>query len=345
MKKVRWIILGASVLALSLGSIAYGSDITGEVQTTETQSDDELLKSLLPARKADLERGQQETVEKIADVSKGSAGAAAELLKQIEDTDVFEAGVKEVLDGYYSKVKEDGIKEQIAEFSEAICERADEMLKNYREAQEEREQPALKLGYIVGEVLVTFQVGTTEEQIYRIMGYMGRGGRILSDFKIDENLPADKPERLEAVKDQEFPFVACMDIGLDKTVNRAAEILQRLSCVKYAGRNGIGYLCVVEPPRTPSPRKSGKSPTKLTVSQKKVILYAGDSKKLKIKSVKPARASRKVKWKSKNPKIVSVSKNGKIRAKKAGKTQVFAVSASNPKVKAKVKVVVRKGRR
>lgn len=72
------------------------------------------------------------------------------------------------------------------------------------------------------------------------------------------------------------------------------------------------------------------------VSRKKVILYKGETWKL-------AKPSGKVAWKSENPSVVSVSKSGKLLAKKAGTSQVTAVSRKDKKTVKKVKVVVRKG--
>ena len=69
-------------------------------------------------------------------------------------------------------------------------------------------------------------------------------------------------------------------------------------------------------------RKTEPAPRKLIVSEKKVNLYTGENKKLEIRAVKPEKASKKVRWKSKNPKVATVSKYGKLKAKKAGTTQV-----------------------
>ena len=89
-------------------------------------------------------------------------------------------------------------------------------------------------------------------------------------------------------------------------------------------------------------RKTELAPRKLIVSEKKVNLYTGENKKLEIRAVKPEKASKKVRWKSKNPKVATVSKYGKLKAKKAGTTQVTATSVKNKKVTAKIKVVVKK---
>lgn len=75
---------------------------------------------------------------------------------------------------------------------------------------------------------------------------------------------------------------------------------------------------------------------KVKLNKKKITLFVGQKKKLKIKN-KPK--SVKVKWKSKKKKIAKVSKKGVVTAKKAGKTTIIAKVG---KKKLKCKVVVKK---
>ena len=53
---------------------------------------------------------------------------------------------------------------------------------------------------------------------------------------------------------------------------------------------------------------------KLKISANKIVLYIGQSKKLTVKG-----ASKKVKWSSSKPKVASVSKSGKVKAKRLDK--------------------------
>ena len=72
------------------------------------------------------------------------------------------------------------------------------------------------------------------------------------------------------------------------------------------------------------------------LSKKKITIFVGQKKKLKVKH-KPNKA--KVKWISSKKKIVSVSKKGVVRGKKAGKATIAAI------VKGKIykcKVIVKK---
>ncbi|MCI9004850.1 MAG: prolyl oligopeptidase family serine peptidase [Lachnospiraceae bacterium] len=73
----------------------------------------------------------------------------------------------------------------------------------------------------------------------------------------------------------------------------------------------------------------------IKINRKKVVLTTGKSKKLELDGVKK---KQKIRWKSSDRKVVTVSKNGKIRAKKNGSAVVTA-RYQNKKYKCKVLVV------
>ncbi len=58
---------------------------------------------------------------------------------------------------------------------------------------------------------------------------------------------------------------------------------------------------------------------KVKLSTTKISLYVGDSYKLKLKNNK-----KKVKWSSSNKKVATVSKKGKVKAKKKGSCRITA---------------------
>ena len=99
-------------------------------------------------------------------------------------------------------------------------------------------------------------------------------------------------------------------------------------------------LCLMS--ALPAAAKAKTAPKKITLSREKIVLYKGESKKLIVEKTKPADASQKVTWTSKNKKVVGVSKYGMITAKKPGRTTITAVSKKDPSVKAKVQVIVKK---
>lgn len=81
---------------------------------------------------------------------------------------------------------------------------------------------------------------------------------------------------------------------------------------------------------------------KIVMNKKKITLEAGKSFKLKVKKVKPAKASKKVTYKSNKKKVATVSKKGVIKAKSKGKATITVTAKNNKKAKAKVTVNVKK---
>ena len=81
--------------------------------------------------------------------------------------------------------------------------------------------------------------------------------------------------------------------------------------------------------------------TKPKLSKTKITMTVGQSKKLKVKGISKKRAKR-IKWKSSPKKVVTVTKTGKLKARKAGKA---VITAKVGKKKLKCKVVVKRKRK
>lgn len=81
--------------------------------------------------------------------------------------------------------------------------------------------------------------------------------------------------------------------------------------------------------------------TKPKLSKTKITMTVGQSKKLKVKGISKKRA-KCIKWKSSSKKVVTVTKTGKIKARKAGKA---TITAKVGKKKLKCKVVVKRKRK
>ena len=81
--------------------------------------------------------------------------------------------------------------------------------------------------------------------------------------------------------------------------------------------------------------------TKPKLSKTKITMTVGQSKKLKVKGISKKRAKR-IKWKSSKKKVVTVTKTGKIKARKAG---TATITAKVGKKKLKCKVVVKRKRK
>lgn len=78
--------------------------------------------------------------------------------------------------------------------------------------------------------------------------------------------------------------------------------------------------------------------TKPKLSKTRITMTVGQSKKLKVKGISKKRAKR-IKWKSSKKKVVTVTKTGKIKARKAG---TATITAKVGKKKLKCKVTVKK---
>lgn len=76
--------------------------------------------------------------------------------------------------------------------------------------------------------------------------------------------------------------------------------------------------------------------TKPKLSKTKITMTVGQSKKLKVKGVSKKQAKR-IKWKSSKKKVVTVTKTGKLKARKAGKATI-TVKVGKKKLKCKVTV-------
>lgn len=87
------------------------------------------------------------------------------------------------------------------------------------------------------------------------------------------------------------------------------------------------------PTPTPKPVYDGK----LTFKKKKLTLQKGKKYQLRVKLSKKNKSGKRITYKSNKPKIVSVNKNGKVKAKKVGKA---VITAKLGKAKAKCRITV-----
>ena len=64
---------------------------------------------------------------------------------------------------------------------------------------------------------------------------------------------------------------------------------------------------------------------KITMNKSKITLAPGGKLQLKVKKIKPAKAGKAVTYKSSNKKVVTVNKQGVVKAKKAGTAKIVIV--------------------
>ena len=84
-----------------------------------------------------------------------------------------------------------------------------------------------------------------------------------------------------------------------------------------------------------------KKPTKITLTTTSKTVDIKGKVTVSVKSVKPAKASKAVKWKSSNKKIATVNSKGVVTGKKKGKVKITATSKSNKKVKKTITITVK----
>ena len=90
--------------------------------------------------------------------------------------------------------------------------------------------------------------------------------------------------------------------------------------------------------RTGNVEAAGKK--SIILNKKSAVLTVGQTITIKVKGVKGLK-SKAVIYKSSNSKVASVSKTGKVTAKKAGSATIVVISKQNKKVKAKVLIKVK----
>lgn len=207
-----------------------------EIAEKEVPLEEEHLEGL-PKILQDFSGEQRIELEEIVTVSKEDAVLSARRINEIEDIEIYKAAVQEVLDEYYAQESVD-VNEKIIKFTETVDERADVIVRNYEEAKKERDN-AENLDYEPGKIIVSFQYGTSETVIAQVSEHMGKGYTILNNIPIDETLPDYKLERLRMAEDMLVPVIVSMDIGLDKTVQRAEELLDNIDSVKNTSYNYI----------------------------------------------------------------------------------------------------------
>ena len=110
--------------------------------------------------------------------------------------------------------------------------------------------------------------------------------------------------------------------------------------MKKAAAAMIAMLAVVAVFGTSVPAQAAsKAPKSLSVKVTTKTVDIKGKSTISVKSVKPANASKAVTYKSSNKKIVTVNKNGVIKAgKKTGKAKITVTLASGKKATLKVKV-------
>lgn len=145
---------------------------------------------------------------------------AARLLNKIKNQNDFEAGLREILNEYYSMKKSE--RRELKAFTRAVDDSAAVIINHYEEAARERENSA-NLDFKANEVVVSFVYGTSEEEIERIVKETAAGYELIDsgELHIAKELPEYKKKRLEKISDLKTDIVILAQINLEDTVKRA----------------------------------------------------------------------------------------------------------------------------
>lgn len=160
-------------------------------------------------------------IQKLDSIPETSPEEKAEFINGISNKKLYEFCLRETLDIYFGFG--DRYLGEIEFFKENISSKADEIIKNYEAAAEERETGEDE-GYSPTEVLVDFKYNTPYEDIAAIAESIGKGYEIIADYK-----------------DEEFGICVSIYVDLDKTTEQTIELLEKVPCVRYADLNHICY--------------------------------------------------------------------------------------------------------
>ncbi|RDU24569.1 S8 family peptidase [Anaerosacchariphilus polymeriproducens] len=222
---LSWIVAIAVFTAqLGTSTIVYATEVdTTEIsesnQTVITTQDSQTNDTIPSTEKTDT---PQKTIAEILVIAATDGKQAATYLNTYADLEAFEDGVRQVLDQYYSQDSNN----QLNAFIETIDTRADEIVKNYKEAALERSKEG-QLNYIPGEVIVVFDENAdTAETTEEIEQKQGASLQMIS------------PET-QTANDTE---VGVVEIPLEQTVEDAIDEIEKEAGVAYVQPNYLYSL-------------------------------------------------------------------------------------------------------
>jgi len=179
---------------------------------------------------------EQNQIETLSSISISNPSSKANYINQIDDDDLFEYCLKETLDSYY---KDPEIySSQISIFKDNISPAADNIIKNYELAAEER-KAAFKNGYSPTEVLVSLDPGTSKESIDLIGKNIGKGYEVIFDGYINpvDDVPEYRKKALQKVYNKNFGTIISIDVDLDKTTSQTISELKEIECIEDCSKN------------------------------------------------------------------------------------------------------------
>lgn len=161
-------------------------------------------------------------IEELLTIAVTDGSQAGTLLNAYTDLTAFEDGVRQVLEQYYT----DDPNNQLSAFEEAIDERADEIVENYKNAALERAREA-ELNYVPGEIIVVFEddIESTDEAM-----------------EVAEELEETKAGTFQILDNSLEEEIGVVEISLEQTVEQAIETYSQDENIAYAQPNYLYSL-------------------------------------------------------------------------------------------------------
>ena len=208
--------------------------------TAKAEAGNDKIEKIQAKQERQLQKVNTKNKDKINRALQSCKRNGAESAKQLNkikgNKHDFEAGVRGILDEYYSM--EESQRGQLECFEATLDESAETIVEHYEEAEEERKNSD-NLDYQTEEIVVRFPYGTSEAKIEEVVGEVAVDYEVIDTgiLQIDESLPEYKKKRLEKIKDYKTDIVVLAKLGLEDTVARAEEKFEDYGCVVDASEN------------------------------------------------------------------------------------------------------------
>ena len=202
--------------------------------------------------------------------------------------------------------------------------------------------------YTDGAVIVIEQGMIKRKIVQDVIKQLKRGevrilGAVLN--KVDERIGA------YGNYEYKYSYYGESDTGKITQILNKEECKYEYKIIKKAAACGLsavmafGLVAVTEAPKTANVSAATKKVKKLSFKKKGYVISASGhwmNAKTRLKFSPKSAKTYKLKYKTSNKKIATISKNGIIRAKKKGTVTITAIAKNNKKAKATTKVTVGK---
>lgn len=174
------------------------------------------IKTNIRINENELSENNRKKIEKAKLKAKKDASASAQLLNSYND-DLFLVGVDSILDYYYENNED----ERIEMFEQELDERADEIIRQYSKAKEERDREN-ELEYATSSIIATFDKDISSDIIKDVVSDQNSECIILDEeYPIYSKLSPEKKEKIKKVLKNIDDRIAIIETTNRQTVKRA----------------------------------------------------------------------------------------------------------------------------